>query len=620
MASPFRSGRSGRLQTSDLRIKRYFGFSQRITGRFFGDPALTASLIDDFNDNSIDAAKWQNNSGARVTEVNARLEITTLTTAGYYSIQSKNPLSLYSSAVSVKITSAGNQALSSFEFYPISISNADYSNKLEWVIAGGTCFMYKRIGGVGVNLGSSFTYNSTTHLYFRIREREGFVYFDTSNGTTWTNRNVTPTPVSLNAVFPLLQLGTYSTEASTTVGYWEDFNIAGATYTLTADPGTFTLAGIATNLRYGRRLLADVRTYSLSGVGTVLARILRLTAAVQTYALTGQTAGLLAVLRLVAAQANYTLSGVGTVLTYQKLISRILQENGSFILQENGSKILLEKYVVGAGSYTLTAAPASYTLTGTATALKLQRRLVATNQVYTVSATAANLAREVRLAPALGTFTLSGTSALLRASKRLTAGTGVFTVTSGSANLPVNYRLNGQVASFTLSGTATALKLNRRLGCTVAAYALAGSNVNLSRQVRLTATLANYTVSGSATNFRRGYRLINDPAAYTFDGTTTALRSKRRLSAEVVTYSLTGTGTGMNYNRVIAPASRDYILTMVPAELTYTRGALRDPYCPRPQNFDRITSPYVEQTSFVAKQAGPYTDRPTSAMRPPKQC
>lgn len=234
MANPSRQGRSGRRESSDLRIKRNFGFAQRVAGRFFGTPTLTGAQTDNFDDNSLDAAKWINNYGVMILEQNQRLEITTVLTAGYYALETKNNASLYDSSASVKILNAGNQALSTYEFYPLSISNANYTNKVEWLIAGGTCYMSKRIGGTAGNLGSSFAYAPATHVYFRIRESLGFTIFDTSvNGTVWTERNRIPNVMSFSDVKVLLQLGNYGVELSTTTGLWDDYNItsSGTAYT-----------------------------------------------------------------------------------------------------------------------------------------------------------------------------------------------------------------------------------------------------------------------------------------------------------------------------------------------------------------------------------------------------
>lgn len=257
MAEPFRSGKSGRIGSSDLRMKLPFGFSQRIASRFFGDPPLTGSQTDNFNDNSIDTAKWQNNSGARITEVNNQIEITTLTTAGYYSLETKEWQSLYNSSVSVKLTSAGNQTLVSLEVYPIVISSNAGLNTLEFIVSGGTVFMFKRESGVSTNLGGSFTYNAVTHLYFRIREQDGLVYFDTSaDGTTWTNRRTIATPMSLNRIKPVFQVGNYAVEASGTLASFDDYNITGSG-TLYSQSLTESIVVVDVIRRTPSRLLID---------------------------------------------------------------------------------------------------------------------------------------------------------------------------------------------------------------------------------------------------------------------------------------------------------------------------------------------------------------------------
>lgn len=285
MANPSRQGRSGRRESSDLRESKYFGFSHRIASRFFGTPALTSALTDDFNDNSIDATKWINNYGARILEQNKRLEISTLTSAGYYAFETKENASLLGSSVSVKLTNAGDQSLVTYKCYPISISNAEFSNKVEWVVSGNVCYMFKRIGGVATNLGGSFAYNAVTHLYFRIREQEGIIYFDTSaNGTAWTNRRTTPNPMSLNAIKVLMQVGNYGVEATGTAAYWEDYNVDKTVapnveqiYTYESGSGgylaTHTIAGVNAALGNlvvvgvaNRNISTDVTSVTIDGV------------------------------------------------------------------------------------------------------------------------------------------------------------------------------------------------------------------------------------------------------------------------------------------------------------------------------------------------------------------
>ena len=68
----------------------------------------------------------------------------------------------------------------------------------------------------------------------------------------------------------------------------------GPTYTLTADAGTFTLTGIATNLLASRRVSADLGTFALSGID----------------------AGLLASRQIAAATGTFILTGIDAELTY----------------------------------------------------------------------------------------------------------------------------------------------------------------------------------------------------------------------------------------------------------------------------------------------------------------
>ncbi len=225
MASPFRSGRAGRVNSGDLRIKKRLGAAFKIAKRFFGVPTLTSAQNDNFNDNSLDTSKWINNYSVRILEQNQRLEIMTIVTAGNYALETKNNASLYGSSATVKVIDVGNQALTTYEFYPLSISNATYTNKVEWLVAGNVCYMFKRIGGVATNLGSSFAYSSSTHVYFRIREQDGFTIFDTSaDGLAWTERNRIVNVMSLSDIKVLLQLGNYGTELSATTGIWDNYN------------------------------------------------------------------------------------------------------------------------------------------------------------------------------------------------------------------------------------------------------------------------------------------------------------------------------------------------------------------------------------------------------------
>ncbi len=192
--------------------------------------AKASTLSDNFNDNSL-AAKWNKTNSAdpaQVLEQNSRIEITHSTGAQYNSLESTDYYDLVASNFYVKLTDVGNQALVSHS--AIVGLQKDTNNKLYFDVNQGNLYAWKIVAGVQTQIGSSITYSGSTHLYLRLREASGTVYFDTSPDTvTWTNRWNLANPFTLSLIQPFLQTGCYATEASGSRAYFDDFNIAPAT-------------------------------------------------------------------------------------------------------------------------------------------------------------------------------------------------------------------------------------------------------------------------------------------------------------------------------------------------------------------------------------------------------
>lgn len=149
---------------------------------------LVGALSDDFNDNSIDAAKWY--SYGVVEESSGQLSITAESenSIGYISTLSDH--SLIGGGVSVELISAGNQALATLICIPLDIASAvaDSGDEASWTVFGGDIYAFKETaGGGGVYLADQ-VYNSVTHKYLRIRESSGTIYWDySSDSQTWNN-------------------------------------------------------------------------------------------------------------------------------------------------------------------------------------------------------------------------------------------------------------------------------------------------------------------------------------------------------------------------------------------------------------------------------------------------
>lgn len=185
---------------------------------------------------------------------------------------------------------------------------------------------------------------------------------------------------------------------------------AGPTYTLTADAGSFTLSGTAASLTASRLLTADAGSFTLTGQDASLLASRTLTADPGSFTLTGQDATFSRSYVLDAEAGSFTLTGQDATLTYSGVGCNLLQETGDALLQENDDNILLESCSDGPSgpTYTLTADPGSFTLTGQDANLLVGRVLTADLGSFTLSGQDATFSRSYVLTAESGSFTLTG--------------------------------------------------------------------------------------------------------------------------------------------------------------------------------------------------------------------
>ena len=172
---------------------------------------------------------------------------------------------------------------------------------------------------------------------------------------------------------------------------WVPAAAGGATYTLTADSGSFALTGQDAGLAFNRTLAAA------SG----------------SFALTGQDAGLAFNRVLSAANGSYALDGQDVTLTYTP---------------------------ISGATYTLGAASGSFALTGQDTGLAFNRVLTADTQSYSLSGDVAGLAFNRVLTADTVSYALTGQDVTLTYTSNgftytLTAESGSFEVTGQDASL-----------------------------------------------------------------------------------------------------------------------------------------------------------------------------------------
>jgi len=248
-----------------------------------------------------------------------------------------------------------------------------------------------------------------------------------------------------------------------TAGCWVTYlaigaEAAGATYTLTADQGSLSLAGQAAAVLAARLLAADAGALSLSGqsASTLASRLL--TAAQGTLTLSGQSASLLASRLLEAAQGTLSLAGQSAGLLASRLLSA---EMGAISLSGQDAGLLVARLLEAAAgiisftgldatltytpvgpTYTLTAETGTIGMSGQAAALLAARLLTGEAGVISLAGQDAAVLRGFLLSTETGAISLAGQDAGLTLARLLRADAGVLT-------------LAGQAVTFVYSGMVT---------------------------------------------------------------------------------------------------------------------------------------------------------------------
>lgn len=201
-----------------------------------------------------------------------------------------------------------------------------------------------------------------------------------------------------------------------------------ANYTLTAQGGTYTVAGGAAILERDRKLTASGGSYALTGASAILEKDRRLTASGGAYAVAGGQAVIERDRRLTATGGAYTLTGGQAVITYTP----------------------------SAVNHTLTALGGTYAVTGASAVLERDRRLTATGGAYSVTGGQAVVERDRRLTAQGGAYSLAGGAANITKTSTnayvLTALGGSYAVTGGDAAITLTPAQSPRNAGFEMGG------------------------------------------------------------------------------------------------------------------------------------------------------------------------
>jgi hypothetical protein len=108
----------------------------------------------------------------------------------------------------------------------------DLDDALYFLVSDGTLYAYSTVGAVA-NLVASAAYDATAHRWLRIRESDGFVFFETAGGVRgpWLTFGTLATPITVTALYARFGLAT-----TAGLGTAKQASIANVNYTAIAEP------------------------------------------------------------------------------------------------------------------------------------------------------------------------------------------------------------------------------------------------------------------------------------------------------------------------------------------------------------------------------------------------
>lgn len=190
--------------------------------------AKAHTLVDNFNDDSIDQGKWiaygtPGTAADRLREVNGRVEIRPASgVSGYSGYQSQTTYDLTRSHAAVELVRAlSTRAPVAGTYLRAYI---DGNNRVELGISNGLISPGQVVAGA-YTFFDERPYDPEQHRWLRLRERDGSTFWETSpDGCDWTVLASRPSPISLTSVTLSFLTGAYQPVTAPGVVIFDNFN------------------------------------------------------------------------------------------------------------------------------------------------------------------------------------------------------------------------------------------------------------------------------------------------------------------------------------------------------------------------------------------------------------
>ncbi len=185
--------------------------------------------------------------------------------------------------------------------------------------------------------------------------------------------------------------------------------------------------------------------------------------------------------------------------------------------------------LAGGASYTLSASVGSFTLTGSA----------------------ATLAKALTLASSAGSFALTGKAETFSAGRPLSASAGAFVLTGQSATLAKSLHLSASAGSFTLTGGSATFLSGKGIAGAPGAFALTGSTASLTKSLGTSESPGSFTLTGRPSSLSAGRPLTLGAGSFPLTGRSATLAyaptSNPTLSGSPGAFSLSGSSASLSY-------------------------------------------------------------------------
>lgn len=227
-------------------------------------------------------------------------------------------------------------------------------------------------------------------------------------------------------------------------------------------------------------------------------------------------------------------------------------------------------------SYSVTADPGSYSLTGTVTGLFRGPLVVAAPGTYALTGTVTSLYRNRLVTAVPGTYSLTGTATGLRESAIvMDAAPGSYSLTGTAATFVLDtsaYFIIADPGSYSTTGTVASLLRGYPVTSVPGVYTLNGTAVGLLRGPLITAVPGSYALTGTVVNFLKGRSVVADPGVYTVSGTDVTFATGKNMPTTPETYTYTGTAVGLRESTIIMDAAAgSYLLSGTVVNFLYTQ-------------------------------------------------